>query len=143
MASAMAIENLLAGQGELDRAPGPPGEIGRTDIVGKRVELSSESAAERGDDDAYALFRHREDLRDDPPEMKGSLAGAPQGELVVLPDREGGMFLERKVRIALIKKKVRALQGSLLRRALAEFIGDRFVQAALRPRRLLGRLLDS
>ena len=107
MAAAVAVEDLLASQADLDGTAERERGLRDDDLVIERVALPSESAAVRSRDDADVGGRHFEHLRERAVDVVRGLSARPQRELPVLVDgRDGGVLLEGKVRVPLIEEGV-------------------------------------
>ena len=109
--AAVDVEDLLAGQRDLDRAAGELGQLARGDLVGERVELAAEAAPDRRRDHADVRLRHVEDLGEQPVHVVRGLGGGPERELAVrAPLGHRGVLLHGQVGVALEVEDVLADQ---------------------------------
>ncbi len=102
MPAAVDVEDLLARQRELDRPPGELGELARGDLVGERIELAAEAAADRRRDHADVRRGHVEDLGEQAVHVVRRLGRGPERELAVrAPLGQRRVLLHRQVGVAL------------------------------------------
>ena len=101
MSPAVRVEDFLAGQRDLDRAPSDDGQLGGHQLVREDVALATEAAPIRGRDHPDPAHRQLEHLAQSPVDIVRGLRRGPERELAVrgvLGD--GGMLLHRQVRVA-------------------------------------------
>ena len=102
MAAAVDVEDFLARERDLHRAPRELRELARRDLVRERIQLAPEPAADRRRDHADVRAGHVQDLREQAVHVVRRLRGRPQGQLAVrAPVGDGGVLLHRQVRVAL------------------------------------------
>src|SRR5215813_14224837 len=107
MAAAVAVENLLSRQADLDRTPGHTREVRHDDLVVEGVGLPTESAAVGSRDDSYPRGRQFENLRKGPMDVMRRLCRRPERQLVVRSEvRHGRVLLEREVGAAVVKEEI-------------------------------------
>ena len=83
MASAMAVEHLLAGEADLHRAIEHQRRLGDRDLVIEGIALAAEAAAVRRRDHADVRGRHRERFGERAMDVVRRLRARPQHELAV------------------------------------------------------------
>ena len=83
MAPAVAVEHLLAGEGDLDRAAGDHGELRDDDLMAEGIALPPERATVRAGDHPDARRRELQHLGERPMHIVRCLGGAPQRELSI------------------------------------------------------------
>ena len=107
MAAAVAVEDLLAREADLDRAAGAARELGDDDLVAEGIGLPAEAAAVRRGDDADVRGGHREHLRERAVQVVRRLRAGPDRELAVGgPLRERRVLLHREVRVPLVEEEI-------------------------------------
>ena len=117
--AAVDVEDLLARQRELHRPAGELGQLARRDLVGERIELAAEAAADGRGDHADVRLRHVQDLAEQAMHVVRRLGRRPQRELAVgAPLRHRGVLLHGQVRIALEEEHVLAHEVRLGERRL-------------------------
>ena len=115
MAPAMAVEDLLAAEGELDRPAVPPGEEAGGEVMGERLALAAKAAAHRRHDDAQAAPRHLQHLGDLAVDVVRRLRRGPEGDLAIgAAVGDAGVLLHRRVGGALEEVGIFADQIGLL-----------------------------
>ncbi len=101
MASAVAIEDLLACQADLDRAIQEQRGLRHDDLVVEWVALAAETAAVGCRDHAHMRDRDVERLRERAVHVVRRLRARPKHQLPVgIEGRQGSMLFERQVRTA-------------------------------------------
>ncbi len=106
--SAMRVEDLFACERALHRAASDHGELSHHDLVRERIRFAAESAAMRCADDADAVHRELEDLRQRAVYVMDDLRRRPQRHLAVHVRGDGTVLLHRQVRVALEEEDVLA-----------------------------------
>ena len=107
VAAAVAVEDLLAREADLDGPAGDARELGDDDLVVEGVGLAAEAAAVGRRDDADLRGRHLEHLRERAVHVVRRLRRGPERQLSVgaeVGDRR--VLLERQVRVALVEEEV-------------------------------------
>src|SRR5215213_2981309 len=107
VASAVAVEDLLARERDLDGAARASRKLGDYDLVVEGVTLSAEAAAVGRGDDAYVRGGHPQSLRERAVYVVRRLGRRPERELFVgVVVRDGRVLLHRQVRVALVEEYV-------------------------------------
>ena len=107
MPAAVAVEHLLAGQADLDRAIEEERGLADDDFVVERVALAAEAAAVRRRDDADVRRGHGERLGQRAMDVMRRLRARPQDELPVgVLRRDRGVLLDRQMRVAFVEEGV-------------------------------------
>jgi hypothetical protein len=107
MPAAVAIEDFLARQADLDGSAGDARKMSDDDLVIEGVGLAAEAASVRRGDDADPRRRHLKDLRERAVDVVRRLRRRPEGELSVGAEvRQRGVLFEGDVRAALVEKEV-------------------------------------
>ena len=109
--AAVDVEDLLARQRDLHRPAGELGELARRDLVGERIELAAEAAADGRRHHPDVRLRHVEDLAEQAVHVVRRLGRRPERQLAVrAPLRHGRVLLHGQVRVALEEEDVLADQ---------------------------------
>ncbi len=109
VAPAVAVEDLLSRQADLDGASRFPRQRGDHDLVAERIGLAAETAAVRGGDHADVRRRHLQYLGQRAVHVMRRLRARPERELAVGgPLRERGVLLHGEVRVPLVEEHVLA-----------------------------------
>ena len=132
MAPAVAVEHLLAGEGDLDRAAGDHGELRDDDLMAEGIALPPERATVRAGDHADARRRELQHLGERPMHIVRCLGGAPQRELSIGrrgPVGHRRVLLHRQVGVPLEEEQVLAYEVGLRQASVdvAEFEMDELV----------------
>ena len=103
----MAVEDLFAREADLHRAVEQQRRLRDDDLVVERIALAAEAAAVRRRDDADVGGRHGQRLGERAVDVVRRLRRGPEHELAVgILRRDGGVLLDRQVRVALIEEGV-------------------------------------
>ncbi len=107
VAAAVAVEDLLAGERDLDRPAEHERHLRRYDLVVERIALAAEAAAVRAGDDPHARRRQPQHLGQRPVEVVRRLGGRADGDaVVVLGHRHGRVLLHGEVGVPLVEERV-------------------------------------
>ena len=107
MPSAVAVEDLLAGQADLHRPVEHQRRFGDDHLVVERIALAAEAAAVRRRDDADVRRRHRQRPGECAMHVVRRLRARPQHQLAVgILGRHRRVLFDRQVRVALIEERV-------------------------------------
>ena len=134
MAAAVAVEDLLAGEGDLHGAARAAGQLRHDDLVVEGIALPAEAAAVGACDDADARRGHPQDLRQRPVEVVGRLRARPDAELPVgRRVGHGGVLLHGEVGAPLVEEEVLPHEVGLGEALLhvSELQGDALVDVAV------------
>ena len=143
VAAPVGVEDLLAGQGDLHRAPGQHRELGRADLVTEGIALSAKPSTDRGGDHPDPPHRKAEHFAQGPVDVMRRLGRGPEHEAPAgldLGDR--AVLLHRQVGIPLKEEHVFAHVVRLgeppvgiaeLQRDVLVDIGGRSVPVLLHP----------
>ena len=119
VAAAVDVEDLLARERDLHRPAGDLRELARGDLVGERIELAAEAAADGRRDHADVRLRHVEDLAEEAVHVVRRLGRGPERELAVgAPLGHRRVLLHGQVRVALEEEDVLADEVGLGERRL-------------------------
>ena len=103
----MAVEDLFAGEHDLDRPAELEGHLGGDDLVVERIALAAEAAAVGAGDDPDSRRRQAEDLGQGAVHVVRRLGGGVDRHPVdVLGHRHRGVLLHCQVGVALVEEGV-------------------------------------
>src|SRR5579863_274952 len=107
MSAAMAIEDLLAREGEFHGPVEKERSLRRDDLMAERVALAAEPAAVGRRDYSDVRGRHRQDLGEGEVDVVRGLCGGIDDQLAVrIGETDGRVLLERQMRAALEEEDV-------------------------------------